>query len=69
MPRRSLNGVIVKTGLAVGMLAAFAGCAWFTSEINKPCPDPQSCECPTTTNPACAPFPQDAKEPIDGGTP
>jgi hypothetical protein len=75
--RRNLKAVRVKTGLEIGMLAVFsaAGCAWFSSEVNKPCPDPQSCECPTTTNPACPPWPNDngdnpstmTKRP-DGGT-
>jgi len=44
--------------------------------FQKPCQDPNSCECPTNQNPACAPFPDDngdnpstmTKKPIDGGT-
>jgi hypothetical protein len=67
MTRRNLKAVKVKTGIAVGVLAlTLNGCAWFESEINKPCPDPNSCTCPTSTNPACPQFPQDAKKP-DGG--
>jgi hypothetical protein len=36
-----------------------AGCAWFEKKADTPCPDPNSCECPTNQNPGCAPWPDD----------
>lgn len=65
----------VKTGLRLGMLAALYGVAG-CSMIQKPCQDPNSCNCPTNSNPACTPFPDDngdnpstmAKKNHDGGT-
>lgn len=62
--RRSIRGVRVKTGLAIGMLAALVGgCA------HNPCVGPASarptmpCTCPGSTDPSCYPFPADAKKP------
>jgi len=57
--------------LGVLLAMALGGCSF----IQKPCQDPNSCECASNQNPSCAPFPNDngdnpsqmAKKP-DGGS-
>ena len=59
----------VKTGIAVGMLAMLLGSADCATVGPNPCIGTAAqratmpCTCPGSTDPACYPFPQDAKKP------
>jgi hypothetical protein len=64
----------VKTGIAVGMLAALLGaaCATWHSDWEKACgpqvdPTLKPCSCFDARTPSCPPVPTDTKKP-DGGS-
>jgi hypothetical protein len=52
---KSLCGLLTAVALLGWAIIHLGGC----SLINKPCADPMSCNCPTSPNPACAPWPDD----------